>query len=254
VAQPSTTYEPGDPTTSVLYGIVRDHFETFRTQAASLRDGDGLPRFVEQEFRDFLRCAAVWPAASPAFGALAAGWIDWSPSHAKAPGFCPRCGGWRMAERAVHLVDHVLPDVPVRQWVLSLPHRLRYLLAWDHDLCRAVSGVAMRAVLGFLRRRARRDGVADGRSGGGRVGRRAGSTRGASGGARPPVRRRTGRNRADHAGALSRARRLVRSARRTRGAGLPTRSVGAGGRYAPPPPFDATDDQLQDAAEFDAAW
>ena len=48
---------------------------------------------------------------------------------------------------------------------LSLPHRLRYLLAWDHALCRAVSGVAMRTVLGFLRRRARRDGVADGRSG-----------------------------------------------------------------------------------------
>ena len=70
-----------------------------------------------------------------------------------------------MAERAAHLVDHVFPDVPVRQWVLSLPHRLRYLLAWDHELCRAVSGVAVRAVLAFLRRRARREGVADGRSG-----------------------------------------------------------------------------------------
>jgi hypothetical protein len=35
---------------------VRDHFETFRAQAASLRDGEGLPRFVEQEFRDFLQC------------------------------------------------------------------------------------------------------------------------------------------------------------------------------------------------------
>jgi hypothetical protein len=70
-----------------------------------------------------------------------------------------------MAERAAHLVDRVLPDVPVRQWVLSLPHRLRYLLAWDHDLCRAVAGVYVRAVLGFLRARARRTGVADGRSG-----------------------------------------------------------------------------------------
>jgi hypothetical protein len=28
------------------------------------------------------------------------------------------------AERAGHLVDHVILDVPVRQWVLSLPHRL----------------------------------------------------------------------------------------------------------------------------------
>ena len=26
-------------------------------------------------------------------------------------------------------VDDVFPDVPVRQWVLSLPHRLRYQLA-----------------------------------------------------------------------------------------------------------------------------
>jgi hypothetical protein len=41
-----------------------------------------------------------------------------------------------MAERAAHLVDHVFPEVPVRQWVLSLPHRLRYVLAWDHELCR----------------------------------------------------------------------------------------------------------------------
>ena len=70
-----------------------------------------------------------------------------------------------MAERSAHLVDHVLPDLPVRQWVLSLPHRLRYLLAWDHELCRAVTGVALRTVLGFLRRRARRHGIADGRSG-----------------------------------------------------------------------------------------
>jgi hypothetical protein len=70
-----------------------------------------------------------------------------------------------MAERSAHLVDRVFPDVPVRQWVLSLPHRLRYLLAWDHDLCRAVSGVAVQTVLGFLRRRARRAHVGDGRSG-----------------------------------------------------------------------------------------
>ena len=37
-----------------------------------------------------------------------------------------------MTESAARLVDGGLPRVPVRQWVLSLPHRLRYLLAWDH--------------------------------------------------------------------------------------------------------------------------
>jgi hypothetical protein len=70
-----------------------------------------------------------------------------------------------MAERAAHLVDDVFPIVQVRQWVLSLPHRLRYVLAWDHALCRAVSGVFVRAVLGLLRRRARQAGVPGGRGG-----------------------------------------------------------------------------------------
>ena len=42
---------------------------------------------------------------------------------------------------------------------------MRYLLAWDHELCRAVTGVFLRAVMAFLRDRATRRGVADGRSG-----------------------------------------------------------------------------------------
>lgn len=70
-----------------------------------------------------------------------------------------------MAERAAHLVDHVFPPVAVRQWVLSLPHRVRYLLAWDHELCRAVVVVYMRAVLGFQRRRAGQSGVRNGQGG-----------------------------------------------------------------------------------------
>jgi hypothetical protein len=47
----------------------------------------------------------------------------------------------------------VLPAVPVRQWVLTVPHRLRYRLAFDHALCRAVLGVFIRAVLAWYRRR-----------------------------------------------------------------------------------------------------
>ena len=48
---------------------------------------------------------------------------------------------------------------------MTLPHRLRYVIAWDHTLCRAVSGVFVRAVLGDLRRRARHGGVHHGRGG-----------------------------------------------------------------------------------------
>jgi hypothetical protein len=70
-----------------------------------------------------------------------------------------------MAEQAANLVDAVLPWVPVRQWVLTVPHRLRYRLAFDHALCRAAVGVFVRAVPGWYRRRARRAGWADGHSG-----------------------------------------------------------------------------------------
>jgi hypothetical protein len=77
------------------------------------------------------------------------------PFSCKGRGFCPRRGGRPMTERAARLVDGVLPRVPVRQWVLSLPYRLRCLLAWDHRLCRAVLGVYVRALLDFYRRQAR---------------------------------------------------------------------------------------------------
>jgi hypothetical protein len=70
-----------------------------------------------------------------------------------------------MAERAAHLVDQVIPDVPVRQWVLSLPHRLRYRLAWDHDLRRRVTAVFLRAVFRLRRDHARAVGLEQPRGG-----------------------------------------------------------------------------------------
>ena len=59
----------------------------------------------------------------------------------------------------------MLPAVPVRQWVLTVPHRLRYRLAFDHALCSAVLGVFIRGVLAWYRRRGGRAGVPDGQSG-----------------------------------------------------------------------------------------
>jgi len=164
VAAPSTTYEPRCPAQTALYQIVRDHFETFRVQAACLRDGEGLPRFVEHEFRNFLQCG--WLAGGFArFRCGDCGLDRLVPFSCKGRALCPSCGGRRMTERAAHLLDHVFPDVPVRQWVLSLPYRLRYQLAWNHDLCRRIVAVFLHAVLGFLRARARDGGVADGRGG-----------------------------------------------------------------------------------------
>ena len=64
-----------------------------------------------------------------------------------------------MAETAAHLVDHVLPPVPVRQWVLTLPFALRYLVAFDADLLADVRRRFVRAVFRFQRAQARRHGI-----------------------------------------------------------------------------------------------
>ena len=66
---------------------------------------------------------------------------------------------------AAHLVDRVLPHVPIRQWVLSLPFRVRFLCARDPTLLRAVLRVFLREVQRCIRRHLRREGVRGARGG-----------------------------------------------------------------------------------------
>lgn len=53
-----------------------------------------------------------------------------------------------------HLVERVLPVTPVRQWVLTVPHRLRYRMAYDHAVCSRVLQAFSKSLLGSYRRRA----------------------------------------------------------------------------------------------------
>ena len=55
-----------------------------------------------------------------------------------------------MAQSAAHLVDHVIAQAPVRQWVLSLPIPLRLLLAAQPQLLTPVLQVVHRVLTGFL--------------------------------------------------------------------------------------------------------
>ncbi len=55
-----------------------------------------------------------------------------------------------MAETAAHLVDHVIPHVPVRQWVVSFPIPLRHLFATHPHLLSPVLQVINRVISTFL--------------------------------------------------------------------------------------------------------
>lgn len=60
-----------------------------------------------------------------------------------------------MADTAAHLVDAVFPEVPVRQWVLTVPAELRYRMAFDAGLTAEVLRAFLRSLFASLRRRAR---------------------------------------------------------------------------------------------------
>jgi hypothetical protein len=119
---------------------------------------------VEKELRGFLQC-----------GVLAHGFCrfkcadcshEWLVAlSCKGRGLCPNCSGKRRTDVAAHLVDHIIPAVPVRQFVPSLPHCVRYRFAYDQERCVAVLAIFIRALLSFYCKRARSRGVCNGRSG-----------------------------------------------------------------------------------------
>ena len=65
-----------------------------------------------------------------------------------------------MADSAAHLRDCVFPSVPVRQWVFTLPKRLRFLLAWRPKLISLMLRLFLRALFAWQRRCARKQGIA----------------------------------------------------------------------------------------------
>ena len=148
-----TDYERQVPEKTLLHEVVREQLEGFL--ASSRYRDQAPPRFIEQELRAFLRC-----------GVLAHGFLRLHCDECghdrlvafscKRRGFCPSCGGRRMADTAAHLVDRVLPEVPVRQWVLTLPYPLRYRCAYDAKLTSEVLRAFLRALFAELRRRVRR--------------------------------------------------------------------------------------------------
>jgi hypothetical protein len=127
------TYEPRDPSRTVLYHVIADHLETFLASLDADPDAPGLPAYVQREFYAYLQCGIL------AHGFLRLG-CDTCPQELLLPfsckrrGFCPSCAARRMAQTAAHLVTCVIPWVPTRQWVVSVPIPLRYWMAVSQDL------------------------------------------------------------------------------------------------------------------------
>lgn len=142
------------PETTSLYRLVADHLATFLATMDSAERS--LPRYVTAELSRYLDCGIL----ARGFARVLCGECGHTRLVAfscKSRSFCPSCLGRTMNETAAHLVDHVVGEVPVRHWVLSLPPPLRYLVAHDAALCSAVLEAFLHAVFDHLRGVAKRE-------------------------------------------------------------------------------------------------
>jgi hypothetical protein len=144
----AATYEPRDPSRTVLYNVIAEHLETFLASLDDDPDAKGLPDYVQREFYDYLQCGIL------AHGFLRLGCESCKKEvllafSCKRRGFCPSCSGRRMAQTAAHLVEGVMPWVPTRQWVVSVPIPLRYWMASSRDLMAQVHTIIRTTISQF---------------------------------------------------------------------------------------------------------
>ena len=119
-------YQRHRPEQTLLYQLIERHYDEFQSLLAV--HGTPLPSFVQEEFEAFLKC-----------GRLEHGFLRVQCERCnherlvafscKKRGFCPSCGARRMADNVALLIDHILPMVDMRQWVISFPFQLRFLFA-----------------------------------------------------------------------------------------------------------------------------
>jgi hypothetical protein len=156
-------YQRRTPETSLLYEAIRKNLKTFLSELDG-ESGAGLPRFVASDFERYLRCGILaYGFARVRCGACGEELLV--AFSCKSRSICPSCTTRRMQSTALQLVDAVLPAVPTRQWVLSLPRWARFLLARDPTLITRMLDHALRTIFAWQRKRARRQGAASSRAG-----------------------------------------------------------------------------------------
>ncbi len=144
-------YKKRKPATTVLYKIVRENLETFLSEVREANpDSEPIPQYVEKEFRKYITCGIL----SHGFARL---WCDKCRTDylvafsCRSKCVCPSCNAKRMVQTAAHLTDYVFPKLPVRQWVLSVPKRIRCFLHNNKKVASDVCKIFLRALTIQLR-------------------------------------------------------------------------------------------------------
>ena len=144
----ATTFDTQRTTVELLQRIAREDLPAL-IEAAD-QAGRFIPRHVERTVERFLTCGD----SREGFAWLVCDDCDHHrlvPFSCNTRAICSSCGGRRMATRAAWLVDRVIPEVPVRQWVLTLPWARRLVLARRSDLLLGVLNQALDVIFAWYR-------------------------------------------------------------------------------------------------------
>ena len=155
-------YRRHHPEQGLLYRTVQTYWPLFLREQE--RVGKTIPVFIKDEFEKFLRCGV------PEFGFIRtycyhcreSGIVAFS---CKKRGFCPSCCARRMNDEAAHLVDQVLPQVNMRQWVLSFPYKLRFQMAHNARLTSQILPIFIKVITSYQKKVARKRGIKRARTG-----------------------------------------------------------------------------------------
>ena len=145
---PGCTLDRANTPNDDLHGLVRRGWATLQHSLESAERS--LPAYVKREVERYLACG------DPKHGFA---WLACPEGHhhrlvpfsSQTRTFCPSCCGRRMAERALRWTDGLIPRVAVRQLVLTVPWRRRWLLARRPELARGVLRCALDEVTAWLR-------------------------------------------------------------------------------------------------------
>ncbi len=126
----TATYTRRKPEEGILYNAVCQEWPKIRAASKAANDGHGLPDFIEDAVDDYRKC-----------GDLKHGFVHVQccsckeslviAFSCKQTGLCNSCDGKRMVSLGAHMVDEIIPKVRMRQWVITFPYDIRFLLAWN---------------------------------------------------------------------------------------------------------------------------
>ena len=140
-------YRPRKPQESPLYKVVSQYFDEFeRVYPERFEKTYGFWRpVIRVSIEKYLKCGDLKEGFARVH-CPDCGTDFWIPFSCKCRNFCPSCDKKRAIILGLRLTEDIVEQVPHRQWVFTIPKRLRIFVRFDRTLLGKMCTVAYETV------------------------------------------------------------------------------------------------------------